>query len=165
MKSLNKAFLKLKEKTAEERPMEGHALRFQQKLERKNSPVIKLVPWLSIAACFLLFFGMNTTQTVQTTAPHIELTQFYEKQINQQLVYLETNYSAQFEVPIRDVNEQMTMLDVEYKKLQTAFNENHQHPLLLRAMIDNLQQRLELLMALEKQLNPQNEQTYENERF
>ena len=165
MKSLNKAFLKLKEKTAEEHPMVGHALRFQQKLERKNSPVIKLLPWLSIAGCFLLFFGVNTTQTVQTTAPHIELTQFYEKQINLQLVYLETNYSSQFEVPIRDVNEQVTMLDVEYKKLQTAFNENHKHPLLLRAMIDNLQQRLELLMALEKQLNTQNEKTYENEIF
>ena len=165
MKSLDKAFLALKEKTASESPLEGHALRFQQKLERQNSPIIKLVPWLSIAACLLLFFGLSNKQSPQTVAPHTELTQFYEQQINHQLVRLETTYNDRFEVPLRDVRTQMNILDEEYQKLQTSFNEQHQHPLLLRAMIDNLQQRLELLIALEKQLNAKNNADYENDVF
>lgn len=165
MKSLDKAFAALKEKTEEQMPMEGHALRFQQKLDRQNSPVVKLVPWISIAACLLLFFGLGNKQTPKAVEPHTELTLFYEQQINQQLVRLETTYSNRFEVPLRDVRAQMSVLDEEYKKLQTSFNEQHQHPLLLRAMIDNLQQRLEILIALEKQLNTKKSTPYENEVF
>ena len=103
---------------------------------------------------FFLFFGLSNKQTPKAVEPHTELTLFYEQQINQQLVRLETTYSNRFEVPLRDVRAQMSVLDEEYKKLQASFNEQHQHPLLLlRAMIDNLQQRLEILIALEKQLN------------
>ena len=165
MKSLDNAFLALKEKTTSKAPLEGHALRFQQKLERQNSPLIKLVPWFSIAACLLLFFGLSNKQRPQKVAPHTELTLFYEQQINQQLVRLETTYNDRFEVPLRDVRTQMNILDEEYQKLQTSFNEQHQHPLLLRAMIDNLQQRLELLITLEKQLNAKNNADYENDVF
>ena len=165
MKSLDKAFAALKEKTEEQTPMEGHALRFQLKLDRQNSPVVKLVTWISIAACLLLFFGLGNKQTPKTVEPHTELTLFYEQQINQQLVRLETTYSNRFEVPLRDVRAQMSVLDEEYKKLQASFNEQHQHPLLLRAMIDNLQQRLEILIALEKQLNTKKSIPYENEVF
>ena len=141
----------LKEKTEEQTPMEGHALRFQLKLDRQNSPVVKLVTW--IYCCSLLFFWSRNKQTPKAVEPHTELTLFYEQQINQQLVRLETTYSNRFEVPLRDVRAQMSVLDEEYKKLQASFNEQHQHPLLLRAMIDNPQQRLEILIALEKQLN------------
>ena len=165
MRPLDKAFLALKENTASATPLEGHALRFQQKLERQNSPIIKLVPWFSIAACLLLFFGLSNKQSSQPIAPHTELTQFYEQQINQQLVRLESTYNDRFEIPLRDVHTQMSILNKDYQKLQTSFNEQHQHPLLLRAMIDNLQQRLELLIALEKQLNAKNNANYENDVF
>ena len=59
------------------------------------------------------------------------------------------SYEEHYAVPLQDIRKQLSFLDEDYQLLQLQFDENHQHPLILKAMIDNLQQRLDILNELE----------------
>ena len=82
--------------------------------------------------------------------------------IQTQLHYLEINYQEDFAIPLQDIKSQLKALDEAYTGLESQFNEQNEHPLLLKAMIDNLQQRLDILNELEQVLKARNENDYEN---
>lgn len=162
MKSLEKQFNALKRLSEEQEPLEGHQLRFQRKLEQQNRPAIKLSTWLSIAASFALLLGLSTQQLPQKEKPSAPLTSSYQAQITAQLHYLEMHYEADFALPIQDLKLQLNALDQNYRQLEQRFNEREQHPLVLKAMMDNLRQRLALLNELETALIARKENNYEN---
>lgn len=162
MKTLDQQFKALKRQSEKEFPLEGHELRFQRKLERYNRPVIRLTSWLSIAAGLFLIIGLTTSSLPQKPKASQGLTLTYETQIKNQLKQLEVKYQADFAIPLQDIKGQLQALDNSYKTLETKFNDLHQHPLILKAMIDNLQQRLSLLNELDQALQSQNIKDYEN---
>lgn len=161
MKSLEQKFKVLKGLTEKKPPTAGHHLRFQRKLERHNRPALLLTTWLSIAASIVLLLSLTTSRLPAIPKASDSLTLAYEAQIQSQLNYLEVNYQATFATPLQDIKLQLNDLDQAYQKLATKFNEQNQHPLLLKAMIDNLQHRLDLLNELELVLEAQNENNYE----
>ena len=165
MKSLEQQFKTLKSQTENELPLEGHQLRFQRKLKQHNRPTARLMNWISIAASIVLLLELGINALPEAPKASNPLTTTYQAEIDTQLAFLEVNYKATFATPIQDVKLQLLELDQAYKALETKFNEQHQHPLLLKAMIDNLQQRLDILNELEQALKAQNEHDYENSIF
>lgn len=142
-------------------PLAGHELRFQRKLKRKNKPVKRMSTWFSIAASFLIILGLNISN--ETPAPStLGFAAFYTEQIEQQLKRIETDYTQEFTQPISDSKQQLKALDEAYQQLTIELENNHNHPLLVKAMIENLQQQLALLTALEQQLLELKTQEYEN---
>jgi hypothetical protein len=162
MKSLKQQFKALKSQMEQRPPLEGHQLRFQRKLEQQNRPAIKLMTWISIAASFTLLLALNSATISETPKTSAPLTSSYEAQILSQLHYLETTYQEDFAIPIQDIKSQLKALDEAYIGLESQFNEQNEHPLLLKAMIDNLQQPLDILNELEQVLKARNENDYEN---
>jgi hypothetical protein len=162
MKSLEQQFKTLKSQTENELPLEGHQLRFQRKLAQHNRPATRLMNWISIAASITLLLGLSINTLPEAPKASAPLTATYQAQIDAQLAFLEVNYKATFTTPIQDIKLQLQELDQAYRALETKFNEQHQHPLLLKAMIDNLQHRLDILNELEQALKAQNEHDYEN---
>lgn len=162
MKSLEQQFKALKSQMDQRPPLEGHQLRFQRKLEQQNRPAIKLMTWISIAASFTILLALNSATISETPKTSAPLTSIYEAQILSQLHYLETTYQEDFAIPIQDIKSQLKALDEAYIDLESQFNEQNEHPLLLKAMIDNLQQRLDILNELEQVLKARNENDYEN---
>lgn len=138
MKSLEQQFKTLKSETENELPIEGHQLRFQRKLAQHNRPTAKLMTWISIAASIALMLGLSINNLPEAPKASTLLTATYQAQIDAQLANLEVNYQTAFATPIQDIKLQLNELDQAYKALETKFNEQHQHPLLLKAMIDNL---------------------------
>lgn len=162
MTSLEQQFKALKDQSEKELPLQGHQLRFQRKLAKLNRPAAQLLNWISIAASIVLVLGLSINALPEVPKASTPLTTTYQTQIDAQLAYLEVTYQAAFATPIQDIKLQLQELDQAYKALETKFNEQHQHPLLLKAMIDNLQQRLDILNELEQALEAQNENDYEN---
>lgn len=162
MKSLEKQFNALKSQSEEQLPLEGHQLRFERKLEQHNRPAIKLTTWLSIAASLALLMGLSIRSLPSPIKASHPLSSTYENQIKAQLHYLETTYKTDFSTPLQDIKFQLELLNTSYRELETRFNDLEQHPLLLKAMIDNLQQQLELLNELEQALKARKENDYEN---
>lgn len=142
-------------------PHLGHELRFQRKLKRQNKPVKRMIAWASIAASFLLILGVNfSAETTTSSSPGFAA--FYTEQIQHQLKRIETDYPQEFQQPISDSKQQLIALHDAYEQLAIELENNHNHPLLIKAMIENLQQQLTLLSALEQQLLELKTQDYEN---
>ncbi|MGB2245678.1 MAG: hypothetical protein ACPH19_06075 [Flavobacteriaceae bacterium] len=134
-------------------PLEGHELRFQRKLQQHNRPALKMYTWMSMAASIILILSLNVISFSEKPETNQQLTMFYEQQIAQHLEVLEASYSIDFDIAVRDLKSQLTILNGDYKTLVIAFEENHKHPLILKAMIENLRQQLTLLLELENNLN------------
>ncbi len=162
MKSMNKQFQQLG-KQALPPPLEGHHLRFQRKLQQQNKPIVRMMTWISIAASIAMVLGLSTSMLETSPSSSQELTHFYEMQIEAQLEVLEVSYQDLYALPLQDIKQELKRLDEDYKLLQVQFEQNHQHPLVLKAMIDNLQQQLTILSELEKTLNELKTIQHENE--
>jgi len=162
MNSMDKQFKQLA-KQMHPPPLEGHQLRCQRKLQRQNKPIVKMISWFSIAASIIVLIGLSTVSHESTPSSSQELTRFYKAQIDHQLNVLEVSYKDHHAIPLQDIKVQLELLDEAYGLLQSQFDENYQHPLILKAMIDNLLQRLDILNELEKNLNELKTVHYENE--
>ena len=162
MNSMDKQFKQLAKQMLPP-PLEGHQLRFQRKLQRQNKPIVKMISWFSIAASIIVLIGLSTVSHESTPSSNQELTRFYKAQIEHQLNVLEVSYKDHYAIPLQDIKQQLGLLDEAYGLLQSQFDENYQHPLILKAMIDNLLQRLDILNELEKNLNELKTVHYENE--
>ncbi len=71
--------------------------------------------------------------------------------------------NAEYTVLIADGKEQLARLELEYQKLMDAFKNNAVHPLLIQAMIENLQHRSVVLHELEEKINTLKNTNYEKE--
>ena len=64
---------------------------------------------------------------------------------------------------IADGKEQLAQLELEYQKLMNAFKKNAVHPLLIQAMIENLQYQSVVLNELEERIDNLKNINYEKE--
>lgn len=151
-----------------EEPSAGHKERFFQKLEQQNSaqkPKVRSIwlPVLSVAASIalaLLLFGnmLNTNQAygkgdLASVSPEMKETQdFYSALIESELNSIEAEKSPETEAIINDALVQMEKLESEYAKLKKDLLKSGNDKRVIYAMINNFQQRIDLLQEVLDQI-------------
>lgn len=144
-----------------EEPHNGHRERFYRKLEKsgssKKSKVRKLwTPFIGIAAGFLLalflagqFFGNDLqakNSDLASISPEMKQTQeFYTGVITRELNTLSKENSPETRAIVNDALIQMQKLEKEYDGLKKDLLESGKDQRVIYAMIQNFQQRIDLL--------------------
>ena len=146
-----------------EEPHAGHKERFFKKLEEKNSVPKKKgkvrrlwAPIIGIAASFLLaFFLLGKFIGPQSTAKNSELAsispemkqtqEFYTSLINKELNAISAEKTPETEAIINDAMLQMEKLEKEYQQLRKDLVDSGKDNRVIHAMIQNFQQRIDLL--------------------
>lgn len=148
-----------------EEPHSGHRERFFRKLDQKSghtkkSKVRKLWnPFVGIAAGFLLalflagqFFGDNLqakNADLASISPEMKQTQeFYNSVIARELNTLTEEKSPETQALVNDALKQMEKLEKEYAGLKKDLLESGQDQRVIFAMIQNFQQRIDLLKSV-----------------
>ncbi|HET8854509.1 MAG TPA: DUF4179 domain-containing protein [Salinimicrobium sp.] len=151
-------------------PKDGHQQRFEEKLKgssKKNtrsSGIIPLwLPWMAVAACFLIavvLFGntLNPSLDAQgelaSVSPEMAETQdFYASVINKELYRLEQEKTPETEAIVQDALKQLEILENDYNKLKTDLVKSGQDQRVIYAMISNFQKRIDLLNQVLEKVN------------
>lgn len=150
-----------------EEPHHGHRERFLKKVEKQkqqnetkdqdHGKVRKLwINILSIAASFLLAFFLigefagpqasSKNSELASISPEMKQTQdFYTGMIRQELTALNAEKTPETEAIIKDALSQMNKLEKQYGKLKNDLVESGKDNRVIHAMIQNFQQRIDLL--------------------
>ena len=141
-------------------PPEGHAQRFEQRLNRnkQKSPL----RWWGIAASVALLMGIQQFTSTLPNHKALELEHYYAGEVDQKIKTIETRFGQQHTATIAEIKNKIAVLDREYQTLVERFENNHQHPRLMKAMTQNLAQRLQLLTELENKLSEQQHKNNSN---
>ncbi|MUP45476.1 DUF4179 domain-containing protein [Gramella sp. BOM4] len=144
-------------------PHSGHRERFFKKLDRQQEqPVEKgrvrklWLPAMGIAASFLVaflllgeVFGTNLnakSADLASISPEMKQTQeFYTGLISRELNALKAEKSPETEAIINDALTQMEKLESEYESLKKDLADSGKDNRVIHAMIQNFQQRIDLL--------------------
>lgn len=144
-------------------PHSGHRERFSKKLETKSEQpeekgkVRKLwMPAMGIAASFLIAFfllgevigtGANARSAdLASISPEMKQTQeFYTGMISRELKALQSEKTPETEAIINDALTQMEKLETEYESLKQDLANSGNDNRVIHAMIQNFQQRIDLL--------------------
>jgi len=167
-----------------EEPEIGHEERFLYKLKesrnlrssRGESPVRPLwKSWIAIAASIVFiiliagsFLSSNILSKpadLATISPEMKETQdFYAKAIRAELEKVNASKSPETKIIIDDALVQMERLDEEYKKLKIDLSISGKDKRVIFAMVSNLQQRIDLLNTVLRQIEDIKElKNYKNE--
>lgn len=157
-------FERLEGKFDNENTPEGHQERFLEKLNQSKG-IVALKPkkanwWkpLSVAASIVLVCVLgaqlfkrepNIKQQVVEISPEVSQTEFYfasliEEQV-QELRTLKTPKTAQL---VDDTLKQLNRLEIDYNELEQALVNGGDSKLILNAMINNFQTRIDLLQEV-----------------
>jgi uncharacterized protein YdiU (UPF0061 family) len=144
-----------------EEPIIGHFNRFQSKLEKQDKPRISWYKYMAIAASLVLVFtfGIGNTKTskgldLADVSPKMEETQdYFTKVIHQELEKVNKVKNAENEKIINDALDQLKMLEEDYNKQKLELSNNSENKNIIYAMINNYQQRIEVLQNLLNNLN------------
>lgn len=152
-----------------EEPIEGHRLRFLEKLNRSDKVVFigrKKNSWwkpLSIAASIAILCTMaislyNTETTTEKQLakilPEVTKTEFYfANLIEEQVQQLESESTPETKKIIDDTIVQLNKLEDNYNKLQQEILNGGDSKLILSAMITNFQTRIDLLQNVLNQID------------
>lgn len=160
--SLEKKLEQLGKQKYEFNPPEGHEKRFVARL-RKRKRSFRL-DWNAAAiALVLLGFGIISWERETPLDNELEVSRrFYTQAIQGRLVHLEQNIPAQHSQSLSDAKEQLAVLHQDYLFLHSQLKEEPSHPQIFKALINNLQQQLNLLQSLEKNINAVEKNDYEN---
>lgn len=151
-------------------PTAGHQQRFEEKLRgnsKKNlssSGVIPLwLPWMTVAACFLLAViifgnvygpGSNNQGELASVSPEMAETQdFYASVIKKELYKLEQEKTPETEAIVLDALKQLEILENDYTRLKTDLVKSGQDQRVIYAMISNFQKRIDLLNQVLEKIN------------
>lgn len=159
---LQELFKKHKEAfTNQETPL-GHQKRFLDRLQtHKPKKKYNKGLWLSIAASLVLFLGIAFTvtqaRTVQndlaSVSPEMEATQsFFTNAIKKELNKLKAFEDATSKKMIEDALVQLNKLEKEYDTLKVDLIESGQNKKVIAAMIQNFQNRIDLLHNVSSQI-------------
>ncbi|MFA5298958.1 MAG: hypothetical protein WC389_12190 [Lutibacter sp.] len=156
--NLEKIFEKLENQFDVEAPNIGHFDRFKAKLnkEKKPSILLKLWPFIAIAASIILLFGVwlgkslsNQGMELATVSSQMEETQnFFVATIRKELASIEKERNPETEQLITDGFQQLDILEKQYGKLTLELKESTADKRIIYAMISNFQQRIEVLQNL-----------------
>lgn len=153
------------------KPEKGHEDRFLQKLKRNRKrvekPVFKIRFYWGAAALLAIvsfvagsqFFSLNQKSNSELDKAAVYFTQ----NINKQLAQIDREENFLYSEIIDDSKNQLKRLEEEYVKLMDELNSNSVHPLLIQAMIENLQHQSMVLNELEEKLETLKKTNYEKE--
>lgn len=160
--SLENDLKQLTEAWSEVTPPQGHEKRFAVRLKKRKSSFQSY--WAAAAVLFIVVgFGIAQWSPKSSMENELEVsTLFYTQAIKSRLVYLEENIPPLHAQSLMDAKQQLEFLHTDYLQLQKQWEEEPSHPLLLKALINNLQQQLNLLQSLEKNINAVEKNDYEN---
>lgn len=141
-------------------PHSGHAERFQRKLNNPGKVNKTSWKWLSVAASVVLLVGFWLGANQQPTqidladlSPKMEETQnYFVATIHHELKELEKYRNLDTEVIIEDALEELEKLEDSYKYFVNELNENGYEKRIVYEMINNYQQRLEILNNVIQQI-------------
>ncbi|GAA0873057.1 hypothetical protein GCM10009117_22040 [Gangjinia marincola] len=150
-------------------PTTGHRERFTKKLSENNYRRKSHWPtWLSIAASIVLIMsiaGLFIFSTAPSEAGELgsvskEMKQtqsFYSAAIEHELNQLKNNTSPEAKQLIQDAMIQITLLEARYDVLKSDLIESEQDQRVIFAMINNFQQRIDLLKEVMEKIQTINE--------
>ncbi|MDT0646673.1 DUF4179 domain-containing protein [Zunongwangia sp. F260] len=151
-------------------PREGHKERFFEKLkdenpsaEKKNRVRNLWAPFIGIAAglALLVFLGgmyfnhqaLGRSGDLASVSPEMKQTQeFYTSLIENELKEIQEEKSPETEAIVKDALAQMEKLDTEYAKLKRDLLRSGKDNRVIHAMINNFQQRIDLLNTVLTQI-------------
>lgn len=151
-----------------EEPADGHFLRFKAKLESASGGMPhtknKKNRWapLSIAAsllllCALAYNSLNRTPSIERQltqiAPEISNTgNYFGGLIQEKIKEMQDENSPATEKMITDTMRQLQTLDNDYKKMERDLLNGGNSKLILSAMVNNFQMRIDLLNDVLEQI-------------
>ena len=148
----------------------GHEKRFLAKLQGQKRIVkrnhFKTYYWTAAALVALVSFAAGSQFFVLSVKPSNDFDKasvYYTQYIDKQLDAIDREENAEYTVLIADGKEQLAQLELEYQKLMNAFKKNAVHPLLIQAMIENLQHQSVVLNELEEKIDNLKNINYEKE--
>jgi hypothetical protein len=152
-------------------PEKGHRERFFQKLQDKEHPSANKktrkrslwAPLAGIAAglALLVFLGgtffnseaIGKSGDLASVSPEMKQTQeFYTSLIESELKEIQEEKSPETEAIVKDALTQMEKLDTEYAKLKKDLLKSGKDNRVIHAMINNFQQRIDLLNTVLTQI-------------
>lgn len=171
-----KYFIDKKDQFDIKEPSLGHFNRFEQKLKNsKHVKIRKIKQWsmLTAAASILLLIGLsigfnlsNNAIELADVSPKMEETQnYFTSVIVQELEKVNAQKTTYNQQVISDALKQLNILEEDYIKLTYELRESHEDQRIVYAMINNFQQRIQLLETLLNQLDNINQiksESYEN---
>ncbi|TMM55895.1 DUF3379 domain-containing protein [Maribacter algarum] len=180
--NINRLFDKLQGTFDTEEPKGGHQQRFLEKLQASQGVASiqkKSNAWwkpLSIAASVVILLGIgfsmyNTSPTVNQQvaeiSPEVSQTQFYfASLIDEQVKLLESESTPETKKMIDDTMIQLNRLDANYKVLEQDLLNGGNSKLILSAMINNFQTRIDLLQDVLDQVSTiKNLKKYNDENY
>lgn len=151
-------------------PSATHKASFLEKLEAQNKNIplrgeeskIKWMQPLFIAASLLLIAGLIFTQISIPTShreladisPEMQETQdFFTKTIERELFDIKENITPENEKMVLDAIDQLEILESDYDQLKNDLSESGEDKRVIYAMIDNFQNRIDLLQSVVEQMD------------
>jgi len=139
-------------------PKSGHKGRFVAKIKQKQQKkrLIFLQKW-AVAISFLLLFGLgidfyNKQNNQAKTAPEVKQNEMYFSAIiNQEIKEIKSIKTSETSSVFNDALKQMSMLEKAYQKLLKDYQKNNDK-YILSAMIENFNQRIEILQFVKQQI-------------
>ena len=180
--SLDSLFERLQGEFDVAEPQNGHQERFLEKLNQKQGTIVlhrKKTPWwkhLSIAASVALVallgyqaFGPQPSikQQVIRMAPEVSQTEFYfANLIEQQVEELQDEKTPETAQLVDDTMTQLQRLDKDYQTLEQDLVNGGDSKIIMSAMINNFQTRIDLLKEVLSQIeNIKNLKSQNDESF
>ena len=153
-----------------EKPRAGHEQRFLAKLQGQKKAVktslFKAYYWSAAALMGFVSFAAGSQFFAPSETPSNDFEKanvYFTQYIDKQLAAIDQEENSEYNVLITDGKEQLARLELEYQKLMDAFKNNAVHPLLIQAMIENLQHQSVVLYELEEKINTLKNTNYEKE--
>lgn len=142
-------------------PQVGHQQRFMAKLNQLQTPPqveaskVRSIwrPLLGVAASLALLFALfvttqrlDTARDLASVSPEMAATQkFFTSAIQTELAKLKVEEDPEFQELIVDALFQIEVLEQNYEQLKVDLNESGDDKLVIYAMIDNFQNRIDIL--------------------
>lgn len=150
---------------------ENHRKEFLERLEKQSKPKKTLYAWLSVAAVLLValtigFTVFNSESEIEKASPIIAQIETVEAEY---LANIETEWQsfiaiADDEVLVERFRKKLKELDADYQAISVQFKEDSNNILVIEALVDNLQTRLQILKDIQKHIKilNQNNDHYES---
>ncbi|MDT7833064.1 hypothetical protein RQM59_11770 [Flavobacteriaceae bacterium S356] len=148
-------------------PRSGHLDRFEKRLQGVQPKKKLSWKWMSVAASVILLigFGLGNMTNKEVGLPSIspkmaEVQTYFINTIDKEIREIEQNRTLQTEDLIEQALDDLEELEDNYKLFVQELEKNGQQRKIINAMINNYQQRLEILQKTLEQIelikNPQN---------
>lgn len=169
-KSIDQVFKRLEGRLDTATPSTDHKANFLVKLQDQTAVVpltdkTKMNQWLRpllIAASIILIAGFIFTKLGPTdlpkeladVSPAMQETQdFFTKTIARELFDIKENMTPENQKMVEDAVQQLELLEKEYNHLKEDLSESGEDKRVIYAMIDNFQNRIDLLQNVVEQMD------------